>query len=455
MQNQSSQRGYLLVLVLVFGAIFFVVLTALMGLVISQKQLQDFKNNKERALVIAEAGLNYYKWFLAHNPDDVQNGEGVPGPYVQQYTNASGTVLGEYSLEVSSNESCGTTMSIDIEATGYTAAHPDISRRLYARYARPTVAEYAYIINSNVWAGADRIIIGPYHSNGVIRMDGTNNSTVSSGQDTWVCDNAELNCDPPYNEGDTIDAVFGAGPNFDLWQTAVPPIDFVGITLDLGAMQTSADTGGGRLFGPSTARGYRVDFQGTSDTFRLYRVNNVDDEHIITSDTLIGTYGIPADCPLIFLEDKVWLEGEIDTKVTVAAARVGSSIDPDIILVDNITYNSEDGGLLAVAENNVLIGIDVPDVMEVNGIFVAQEGKFGRENYDASYGSDQFKDTLTINGTIVSNGRVGTRWTCGGVYCSGFANRVNSFDRELVENPPPLTPQTSDTYRFIEWREVE
>ena len=454
-----QQKGYLLVLVLVFGSVFFVIFSALMGFVISQKQIQELRNNQEYSLAIAEAGLNYYKWFLAHNPDDLTNGTAAPGPYVHEYRDETDAVVGEYSLEVSGNSLCGTVMSVDIESTGHTTRDPDVTRKLYARYARPTVAEYSYIINDNVWAGSDRVIVGPYHSNGIIRMDGSNNSTVSSGQESWLCNNSELNCSPPYSTGETLDAVFGAGPNYNLWQTGAPPVDFAGITLDLSAMEASA-LSDGRHWGPSSARGYHINFLGSSNTFELFRVDSTSNSHIITSETSLGTYSIPTDCPLIFVEDKLWLEGAVDTRVSVAAARVSDSYDPDIILAGDLTYSSDAGGLLAVGENDVLVGIDVPDVMEINGIFVAQEGRFGREYYT---GTHRCKDKLTINGSVISKGRVGTKWTGGGNYCnsstggysSGFAERVNSFDRKLVEDPPPLTPEISDTYRFIEWREVE
>jgi lipoprotein-anchoring transpeptidase ErfK/SrfK len=64
------------------------------------------------------------------------------------------------------------------------------------------------------------------------------------------------------------------------------------------------------------------------------------------------------------------------------------------------------------------------------------------------------RNSLTMTGTIVSNGREGTKWTSNGVYVSGFETRINSYDRDLVSDPPPLTPEVSDTYEFIEWREV-
>ena len=477
----SSQAGYLVVLVLVFGAIFFIMVVAFMGFVIQQKIVQDAERNEERALAVAEAGLNYYKWYLAHNPGDITNGTGAPGPYTIAYNDPEGGAIGEYDLEISSTEACGSVQSIDIVSTGRTFEDPDRERTIYARYAQPTVSEYAYIINSNVWAGADRTIIGPYHSNGGIRMDGTNNSTVTSGLEDWTC-TGTFGCNPDSTE----DGVFGAGPNSDLWTFPSTPINFTGLTLDLAAMQTSA-TANGRYFGPSGNQGYLVQFL-SNNTFNLSRVtgtrsywayNSAENWHteqgIITASTFIGNFSIPTDCSLIFIEDDVWIEGTLSNRVTLAAADNDSvGVDPTIIINDNITYSGSDAGLLALAEFNVLVGLDVPSDMDISGIFIAQDGRFGRNFYcdpgvdpngcnrsigDASLPADlqslALRNSLTMHGTIVSNGRVGTRWTNSGTWVSGFNTRFNSYDRDLVENPPPLTPQVSDTYQFIDWREEE
>lgn len=464
-----NSRGYLLVMTLVYGSIFFVIFSGFMGFVVTQKQIQTQKLMSERALAIAEAGLNYYKWFLAHNPDDITNGTGTSGPYVIAYDDPEGGTIGEYSLAISGNTACGDLMSVDIESTGHTVDDSAVTRTVYARYARPTVSEYSYIINANVWAGGDRTIIGPYHSNGIIRMDGTNNSTVSSGQEDWVCDGS-LPC-TPYSTGTTLPAVYGDGPNDSLWATAVPPINFLGITLDLANMQTKA-TSDGRYFGPSGNYGYLLDFLG-NDTFNLYRVTGTEsysgytsesgwqtERHAVTATSLVAgsPFSVPADCPLIYIEDKVWLEGDVSGKVTVAAADVDTiGAEPSMILNDNIMYTTSDAGLLAIGEKDVLVGVDVPDDMELNGIFVAQNGRFGRNHYDSSLPSSldayRYRNSLTLHGTIVSNGREGTKWTSGGVWSSGFGTRYNSYDRDLVNDPPPLTPTVSDTYEFIEWRE--
>lgn len=459
-----TSRGYLIVLILVFGSIFFVILSAFMGFVIDQKVLQRIKQNEERAQSIAEAGLNYYKWYLAHNPNDITNGTTTPQPYVIEYSDPEEGPIGAYELEISGNEACGDIVSVDIQSTGYTYNDPSRRKVLQARYARPTVSEYAYIIGSNVWAGADRTIIGPYHSNGGVRMDGVNYSTVSSGVEDWTC-TSSFGCNPTQ----TVDGVFGAGPNDHLWSFATPPISLTGLTIDLSNMQTKA-TEVNRYFGPSGDYGYLVELLN-NNTFNLYRVTGTQsysgytteddwqtERNVITNTVAVGNYSIPNDCSLIYIEDKVWLEGEVSSKVTIAAADVDTvGVDPSIIISGSITYDGDDAGLLAIAETDVLIGVDVPDDMEVYGIFIAKEGRFGRNHYSDSLPSSldqyKFRNSLTMHGTIVSNGRVGTKWSSGGTWTSGFGTRYNSYDRDLVTDPPPLTPEVSDTYDFIEWRE--
>jgi hypothetical protein len=188
------------------------------------------------------------------------------------------------------------------------------------------------------------------------------------------------------------------------------------------------------------------------------------ERHVINDDDPFASYTISSACPLIFVEDKVWLEGTVASRVSLAAADPDTpGIDPSIILNNNITYGTTSAGLLAVAEDDVLVGLVVPNDMVLNGIFVAQNGRFGRNHYQTAgpedveeiHNSYVIQNSLTMNGTIVSNGRVGTQWTSGGVTTSGFLNRYNSYDRDLVDNPPPLAPNTSDDYRFVEWRELQ
>ena len=121
-------------------------------------------------------------------------------------------------------QSCGFYSAIDITSTGWTHKEPSLKRVVKVKYARPSVAEYAYILNDNVWAGADREIKGKYHSNGGIRMDGENDSLVTSAKTTWQC-TSSFGCSSPY---EVKPGVFGDGEGGErgLWEFPVQSIDF-------------------------------------------------------------------------------------------------------------------------------------------------------------------------------------------------------------------------------------
>ncbi len=472
--KHTLQRGYLMLTAIVFGAIFVTVLGALTGFVLTENKLQSNVTANARATAIAEAGIEYYRWFLAHYPTDLQNGTGQPGPYTIPYMDPEGGQTGTISLSVAGNSSCGAITSIDLRSTGTPAEDQTVSRTITARYARPTVARYSYVLNSTVWAGDDRIILGPYHSNGGIRMDGTANSPVTSSLSSWSC-TSTFGCSPTQSRP----GVWGAGPNQSLWEYPVPQVDFAGIAADFSSLKARAIASGRYLErfsrGTNTGNanywdGYHLIFNsnGTVSVYRVTNTTNLASTHINTGDdnlpdrTLIAsesfysTLTLPSNCGLIFVEDHVWIEGTVPSKVTIVAANATTTgIEPNVMLPGNLTYATTDGsdGITIIAENNILITPDSPQNMTLNGIFVAQGGSFGR-NYYGCPSSYEPRGTLTILGTTVSNLRTGTQWQNG---CSngdaGYQNRIDSFDRKLSTDPPPFTPQTSSDYQFVDWRE--
>lgn len=462
---RQKNQGYLLVLVLVFGATLLTIITSLLGFIVMQYRVVVHKTYMEQAGQLAEAGLDYYKWYLAHYPNDTTHGSSTPGPYIFTYNDPEGGVIGEYSLEIASTTYCGEVASIHISSTGRPADAPGLERTLSAQYSRPTIAEYAYIINSNVWVGDDAVITGPYHSNGGVRMDGENTSVVTSGQSTWSC-NSSFGCSPTGSRNGVFTTT--ANANSALFEFPSAPINFSGITVDLALMQQKAQTGGGRYFGPTNRQGYRLIFRNNG-TFDLHRVNSKVNEpngyawgrymHILNGTTFLGNYSIPTACPVIFLEDQVWLEGVVNGKVTIAAADIDTSgVDRSIILNNDITFATATSGLLAIAEYDLVIPLVVPNNMTLNGIFIAQNGAFTRNHYDTSlpnaWESYIARDSLTVNGTVVSNLRAGTQWVYNdGSFASGFRDRYSSYSRDLVLSPPPLIPATSDVYRFSDWRD--
>lgn len=440
------------------------IISSFIGFIVSQNKAVNLRFEQQRATDIAEAGLNYYKWFLAHYPNDLTDGTGVPGPYVHVYNDPEGGAIGEFSLDIASTSFCGEITAIDLTSTGHTYQNPNAKSILHGRYARPSIASYSFVTNSGVYYGSSGSVSGPIHSNQGIRMEAAHNSIVSSGQTDWSCDGS-YGCSPTQ----TVDGVYSTGGNATpaLFSFPAPPVDFAGMTLDLADLRDKAQNVSNLYFGPSTKAGYHLIFSGTQVEVR--RVNKKENEpngnawgyymNILKGTSLIGNYTIDPNCPVIFVEDQVWIEGDVAGKVTIAAADLDTpGEDPSIIISDNITYSSSDAGLLAVAEYDMLIGLEVPDDLVINGIFVAQTGRFGRNNYEAAnlpskWDAYKVRNSLTINGTIVSNSRAAHTYSYSGVIKSGFNTRISSYDTSQVLNPPPYTPVTSDVYTFFNWRQ--
>jgi len=486
-----SSRGVTVMLVLAFMGIFLFLLGTILSYTLTQGKYGRAIYAREQALNIAEAGLEYYRWFLAHNPSIMVAGVGLVSPYTHVVNDPESSRIGEATIIATANLACGAVQWVDLTSVGRADISTNFPRTLAARYMRPSVAEYSALLNANVWAGSDRVISGPYFSNGGIRMDGSHNSTVQSSMATWLCDSS-FGCSPTQSKN----GVWGVGSNPALWAWApnVASFNFAGIATNFSTIQGYADTQGVKLnptnvrlsgvqqggtfssVGGSDQRGFHI-ILNANDTVTVYRVTGtsaaesqhidnlgvwVNDYHTITSQTLVGTYTIPAGCPVIYSQAKLWLEGVVGSKITVLAADTGS-YNPDVILQNNITYASGSGssGLTAIAERSVVTPLVSPDNLTVRGVFVAQSGYFGRNYYTTSgdhdvpsaYDSYVQQNTMTTIGTVVSNGRIGTRWTCGGSFCSGYSARVDTYDRLLAFSPSPFTPAASPDYKLVLWRE--
>lgn len=470
----KNPRGYLMLLALVFGTIFLTVLGSLSSFTLSENRVQTMSVSRAKAFSIAEAGLEYYRWWLAHN----SNGNNINATSsIRAYADPEGGMVGSFTLSVTPIKSCAQVNAIDIVSTG-TTADGAASRTLSARYARPSVAQYSYVLNDSVWAGADRVINGPYHSNGGIRMDGTANAPVTSSVSTWNC-TSSFGCSPSQGHAP---GVVGNGTNQNLWDYPTPQVDFDSISSDFSSLKATAQASGLYYARYSSSnqknssaywKGYHLIFNsnGTVTVKRVSSTNQltpdgwlnpsddddgVQDRMLINNETTLGTYTIPSTCGLIFVEDNTWVEGTISGKVTLVVASTDASIDVSTYLRGNILYATGSGtdGLSLISERNVLITPDSPQNMTLNGIFIAQAGAFGRNLYDCP-SSYEPNGTLTILGTTVSNKRTGTKWLngCGSGSNAGYATRIDAFDRQMVTNPPPFTPTTSSDYRFVEWRE--
>jgi hypothetical protein len=466
-KKSVQHSGITMIFVFVFGTSIALMVASLMQLTLIQLRAVDIKVRRERALGIAEAGMEYYKWFLAHFPTDVRNGTGVSGPYVIPYLNASGVQEGTYTLTVTGNYQCSELTSVDVQSTGVLTGFPTQTRTVSARYMPPSVAEFSSLTNAALWMGPASNNTGPLQSNTGIRMDGAHSSLLQAGAGTWSCTN-------PYgcSSTSTQNGVFGTTGNTSLWRYPVATVPFPSLT-NLATMKTRAQTGGGLYFGPLTgaltARGYHVIFNA-GGTMSVYTVSattgyasrdqqGVDgtDYHGITTEALLGTYTAPAACAVVFFEDRVWVEGVVKNKVTLVAADLTTTpnYDPDIIIQNNLTRAATLGadGITLIAEKSIKISAVAPTTLTMEGIFVGFSGSVGRNYYNPNTIATSLRTSLTRVGSTVAFSDGSFAWSSFGTVLSGYTTRTVGYDRTQFFNPPPFTPVVYATPRYVRWRE--
>jgi hypothetical protein len=465
----NSKKGAILSIVLAFAFIFIIMLGGFFTFILIQHEKTVKKVASEEAFQIAEAGVDYYKWCLNH---------GIEADCEDQkdYYDSEGNLLGTFFLDISSEISCGETISTNIYSTGWSKDHPLTKRKIGVLYGRASVAKYAYLLNNDVWAGSDREVRGLYHSNGGIRMDGENESLVSSSLPEWVC-TSSFGCDScPVGDGCRVEdstcicpGVFSTADksNPSLFDFPITSFDFDGITFDLSEIKSYAQNSSIYL-PPSTdidasADGYHLIFNndGTVEVriitqlFSDWAYSEEEGWHYdyfrIRTEYFYNTYNVSSSCPVIFIEDDLWVEGIVNGKVTVASADlISPTKETDVILAGDIVLSGGSDAIAVIGENNLLIPPDSPDSMELKGVFIAQNGRFGRNHYDGN-----IKSKLEIIGSVVSNKRVGTQWTSGSFVVSGYLVRENYVDPNLIYFPPPFVPYAEHNFSIIKWEEVE
>lgn len=470
----NNQKGYLSMVILVFGAVSLIILSGL--IVWADANLKTVYRNNDQSLAfrIAEAGIEYYRWHLAHAPLDFKDGTNHAGPYAHNFYDRNSILLGTFSLDITPPP-VGSTV-VDIKSTGQVQGDSGTnSKTIEVKMAKPSFAKYAAVLNANVRFGGGTEVFGPIHSNGGIRFDGLVHNVVTSavanyddpdhsganefGVHTHISPVDPL---PPVAVPNRAD-VFAAGRQFP-----VPAVDFSGITQSLANIKTSAQSAG-FYRGSSGALGYDVVLK-TNDTFDLYKVTALNSPPSgcgnvlsqtgwrtwsIKTESLLGNYANPAN-GLIFIEDNVWVRGQIKTaKVTIASGRFpdNPSTRSSIILNKSLLYSSYDSSdtLSLIAQQDINIGLVSDDVIRVDAALMAQNGRVGRFYYSSNCGASFKRSTITSYGMIGSNQRYGFAYTDG----TGYQIRNLIYDANLLYAPPPSFPLTSDNYEEIFWNEVQ
>ena len=458
------EKGAILTFVLVFGTIFVMIFGGLVGFIFTQYRASKQKVAYNEALAIAEAGANYSRWHLAHAPGDFS----FSGTF--DYTDPEKGTLGQYSLQITAPDDCSTV--VKIQSIGWTTDFPSVKRTVAVRYGRPSLAQYSFLTNTDVWFGEDEELRGPFHSNGGIRMDGEQNALSTSAKETYTCQPMH-GCSP----AQTKPGIWGSGNGgtAGLWSFPVPAVDFNAITTDLAVLKTQAQSGG-YYFGPSGVFGYRIEFKNNG-TFNLYKVTKLkpnvngqdtqgvwhNESNDIDKQTLLQNYPLATgECNvqnLIFIEDgKVWVDGNVKEKATVVAARFPDmpSTNASIIINGNLTRAEPKATLVAlITQKNILVPLYSPNVLEIQAVMIAQKGAVQRYYYSSSYSPYHKRNRIMVRGSIITNNVWTWSWVnAGGTVISGYENTESYYEPALIYNPPPFFPVAGEQ-EFISWEEMQ
>jgi hypothetical protein len=477
--QNCREGGQILIQLLIYSAVAIIFMSGFLVWINFATNSVKFSYNNASAFSIAEAGIEYYRWHLAHSPTDYKDGATSTGPYAHNYYDKDGNLLGRFILDITPPPVGSTIVAIKSTGELASSSNSNVKKSIKVRMGVPSFSKYAAVINEDVRFGEGTEVFGPIHSNGGVRFDGLAHNLVTSAQ-------TEYN-DPDHSGGDEFGVhthinpvdplppaavpnrpdVFEAGRQFP-----VPAVDFTGISENLAKIKSTASSSG-RYFGDSGEEGYHIVLK-TNDTFDLFKVTKVLKTPngcsevlgqkfwgtwTIENETLIGNYSFPAS-GVLFFEDDIWVDGKIDTaRLTIASGRFpeNSSTYTSIIINRDLLYTNYDGrdSLGLISQGNIGVGLQSEDDLRIDGALIAQNGRVGRyyykppsDNQDRC-GPYDTRQIITLYGMIGSYERYGFAYTDG----TGYQTRNIIYDSNLLYGPPPSFPLTADNYEIISWEE--
>lgn len=516
-RTESDERGFSLPAILSLILALGLIGAALLMTIMNNFFVVGNAVRRQQAFNIAEAGVNYYLWHMAHNGSDFKDGKDYPatgdpnlgfGPYVHNYIGDDGSVQGTYTLWVRP-QTVGSTVA-KVRSIGKT--NDGTIRTIEAQIGATSFASYGLIANTEVWFGDSEAANGPVFSNTGIHLDGPNTDTAGSGRTTYRPD-ARYGGDGAYHDGvwcsNSVPTC--AARDKTNWLYPRPTVDFNQVKGALCIMKRVAfanDSSTSPLSSLSNAcqqtpasrssayipryssnsftsdRGYFIQLN-TNNTYDLYKVSAEDDtettyQNALSRSVVQTGIAIPSS-GVIFVEDNVWVRTNpsFHGRVTIAAGRLASDTEEaDINIVGNLLYSSKTStdAIGLIAENNVIISPYAPPpsgsfTFEIDAAALAVKGSV---TWPDEYKTDKNYCTpgwAANDQKFVFYGSVATfqNWTWNytrGGYCanakydpvlnryiSGVKNTVTTYDYNLLFAPPPSYPITGG-YNILGWREV-
>lgn len=482
MSMRLNKSGYALPMVLGIIVAVTIIFSAVAGLVVSNITLVSNNIKSQKALNIAEAGINYYLWHLSHNSSDFRDGQTIPvtpdpvlgyGPYVHNYVDDFTKTTGTYTLWIKPQSTGSTIMKVrsigQISGTNFT-------RTVEADLGAPSFASYGILADVPIWFGDNETANGPVFSNQGIRMDGPSTSDVVAARATYTPPGS-LGGDGTVKPGvwchPTVTTPVNCNTRSKVdWLFPATAIDFnqlSGSLCNLKKQAFSADAATSALAllanacsqVPATrtaaylprraaalnmSRGYLIQLN-TNGTYDLFQVNGSNDQltpytAALTLQSVATGISIPTS-GVIFAEDNVWIRtnSTFAGRVTIGAGRLASATENvDITIADDVLYSTKNGAdvIGLIAENNIFIAPYAPPAtgaftFEVDAAMIAQTASV---TYPSVYASNTNRCTRgwkDANQNFTYYGSVATRqtwtwlWSLGGGACGDAVNVSGTY----------------------------
>lgn len=510
----QGNRGAILVYLIIFIAVFAMVMLAVVGNFAAKLQLLRTTIEREQAFHIAEAGINYYQWHLIMFSEDYQDGTGGSGPYVHDYVDYdTQETIGQFSLVITPPSQGGT--AVTIQSTGWKNDKPNIKRTVTATYAFPSLASYALLTHGWMYAWGTESYSGPVHSDTGIRFEGTTSSSVTSSVDTTYTSD----CNQEYPQANcpttsTRDAIWAIGPNkpqsSPFWSNPTTKADFTGISVAFSEIQSNSQLGNNINLSLSNKLGYSLVFNsngsvtvykvlstkntgarfpvtkalsGGTDTGLAYIIGGTDydNSNICSNPSCSGcgskarcfqyTKTIPSGGMVIYALENLWVEGTVKGRVTVATANgnantnpnasgITNNLMPNIYIANNIRYSNGEGGVSGenadtlglMAEGNIIVPKGAPDPLYVDVALLAQNGFIAAP---ICYSGGSAKNNVYFFGSLILNGSWWFNFTniCGSSFTDGYRYPHFQWDTNLLYYPPPYFPPSSVSagFQMVKW----
>jgi len=478
MAKIKNKKGSMIAYALIIMSVVSILLVSILRYTTSQTTFSINRVNRSGSFQVAEAGIYFYRWYLAHEISGrtVQqikdfwqsvNPYGVATPYEADFKDPEGGVIGRYKIEVQAPDVNSTI--VIVKSTGWMLKDPDVKRVVQARFRRPSWSESAVLANDNMRFGSGTVVNGKIHSNKGIRFDGVATNVISSALDKY--DDPDHSGNNEFGVHTHVNAPPGSGINDSFRSAEAPPnsvptradvfqagrqfpvssVDFNGVLSDLNFMKSESQISGHGIYfdnakcGGSTNLGRHIVLKANG-TMTVTKVRGVDPDNGINSEGCSADYTIPGG-GVVFVENNAWVEGTINNKkVTIVAANLSGGGNKTIYIgMNNILYTNFDGRdiLGLIGQQDVEVIKDSQNVFTVDAALLAQSGRVGMSHYG------NHKDTITVNGSLATNLRYGFAWTDG----TGYATRNLNFDNNLLYYPPPYFPTGTEYYIDL-WEEL-